>query len=190
MKLSRVKRICLDNEELVVKRAQSGLDVTTWIGTMSAMYPVHGIEMNARLAAQIWELDQKKLGNMYIVDADDYEKVTLISKDELEAMPALMQIDENAEERPDLEKICVINGWILLKDRTTDAGWLMREEMLAPVEGGTVTYFQMNPGRNLIGIYAGGELEAAVCCTKWQHSDLTKAVFRTIAQMYAEGIVG
>lgn len=192
MKLSRVKRVCMDHEELVVKQAESGLDVTTWIGARHALYPVHGLEMNLKLAIQIWELDQKKLKTIY-TDEDTEEKgecFSLITRKDLEAMPPLIAVGETTE--PGLKPVCHINEKVILMDRETKKSWYFWEDMLAPVEGGELTYHLLNgdTGRNTVGVYAGGQLEAVIWCTPWRQDEVMGMIFAEIAEMYAAKIGG
>ena len=54
MKLSKVKRIVLNHEEMRIARADTGIDVRTWIGVDMAMYPVHELVVTPMLLARIW----------------------------------------------------------------------------------------------------------------------------------------
>ena len=90
MKLSKVKKVCMDASEIIVKRADTGIDVRTWIGTNSALYPVRGLDMSAELAIRIWEIEPKKLRDIEInQDTDENEATTLIKAlEELKALGA------------------------------------------------------------------------------------------------------
>ena len=196
MKLSRVKRICLDHGELVVKRAQSGLDVSTWIGARHALFPVHGLEINLKMAINIWELDQKKLKNLY-TDEDTEEKgecFSLIRRVELESMPPLIAVDGAEDlEAPGLMKVCTLNEKIILMDRETKKGWWFWKDMLEPVEGGEIRYHLINEdtGRNVVGIYAGGKLEAVIWCMPIDNrEEVVGKVIESLSEIYAESIGG
>lgn len=187
MKLSKVKKVCMDAFEIIVKKAEVGLDVRTWIGTSDAMYPVRGLEMSAELAIRIWEIEQKKLKDIRIEqDEENEEALTLIMREDLEGFSFLGDYfaDENADKVPGLARIATIENYVLLMDRDTGEGWIIRENRLEPVEGTQLIYIRLEKSRNLIGIYGGGTLEAVVYGMRWKRSEYLKSVIEKIVETY------
>ena len=191
MKLSKVKKVCMDASEIIVKRADTGIDVRTWIGTQSALYPVRGLDMSAELAIRIWEIEQKKLRSMEInQDTDEEEAATRITREDLEKISFMGDTFADAydEETPGLAKIATIDNWIILEDRNTGKAWAMRADKLEPVEGTRLLFVQTEGYGNLIAIYADGILEAAVYAMPWERNDYLKSVIHEIAKIdRAEG---
>lgn len=189
MKLSKVKKVCMDGGYIVVKKAACGLDITTWIGTTSALYPVRGMTMNAGLAVRIWEIEPKKLKDLEIMeDTEDDEAPTLIQHDDLESFEFLIDpfTNESEENYPGLARIATIDGWILLADRDTKEGWVFREDKLGPVEGNGLMYIPMAKGDGRIAVYGSGQLEAVIFAAKWTASDYIKAKIGQIAEVYRQ----
>ena len=189
MKLSKVKKVCTDSGEIVVKRANCGLDITTWIGTNSAMYPVRGMTMNTALAVRIWEIEAKKLNDMRIEeDTEDSEAPTLIDRLDLESFEFLVDplTNEGEEKYPGLTKIATIDGRILLADRDTKEGWVFREDKLGPVEGNGLLYIPLAKGDGRIAVYGSGQLEAVIYAAPWTASDYMKAIISQIADVYRQ----
>ena len=187
MKLSKVKKVCTDSGEIVVKRANCGLDITTWIGTNSAMYPIRGMTMNTALAVRIWEIEAKKLHDMRIQeDTEDDEAMTLIMQVDLRSFEFLIDplTNEGEEAYPGLRKIATIDGYILLADRDTKEGWVFREDKLGPVEGNGLMYIPLAKGEGKIAVYGSGQLEAVIYAAKWTASDYMKAIISQIAEMH------
>lgn len=187
MKLSKVKKVCLDAFDIIVKKADTGIDIRTWIGTCDAMYPVRGMEMSAELAIRIWEIEGKKLKDIRVEqDTEEEEAATLIMRGDLEKFSFLGDTlaDAYEEDTPGLVRIATIDNWVLLMDRKTGEGWVIRENRLAPVEGARILYIPSDESKNLIGIYGGGMLEAVVYAARWSASDYLKAVIQKIVETY------
>ena len=186
MKLSKVKKVCLDGGYIVVKKADKGLDINTWIGTNSALYPVRGMTMNAAMAVRIWEIEGKKLNEMTILeDTEDDEALTLISQEDLEGIDFLIDpiTPENANEHPGLKKIATIDGYILLTDRDTGKSWVFREDKLAPVEGNNLIYIPVKSDRYEVAVYGDGELQAVIHAGKWNTFDVLGNTIGWIAKV-------
>lgn len=184
MKLSKVKKVCMDASEIIVKRADTGIDVRTWIGTNSALYPVRGLDMSAELATRIWEIEPKKLRDIEInQDTDENEATTLITREELEKISFMGDTFSDAyeQETPGLVNIATINNWNILADRKTGKAWAMRANKLEPVEGTRLLFIPIEENRNLIAIYADGILEAAVYASPWKRNDYLKSIIQEIA---------
>ena len=184
MKLSKVKKVCLDASEIIVKRADTGIDVRTWIGTNSALYPVRGLDMSAELAIRIWEIEPKKLRDFEInQDTDENEATTLITREELEKISFMGDTFSDAyeQETPGLVNIATINNWNILEDKKTGKAWAMRANKLEPVEGTRLLFIPIEENRNLIAIYADGILEAAVYAFPWKRNDYLKSIIQEIA---------
>ncbi len=184
MKLSKVKKVCLDASEIIVKRADTGIDVRTWIGTNSALYPVRGLDMSAELAIRIWEIEPKKLRDIEInQDTDENEATTLITREELEKISFMGDTfaDAYEQETPGLVNIATINNWNILEDKKTGKAWAMRANKLEPVEGTRLLFIPIEENRNLIAIYADGILEAAVYASPWKRNDYLKSIIQEIA---------
>lgn len=187
MKLSKVKRVCVDASEIIVKRADTGIDIRTWIGTNTALYPVRGMDIKAELAIKIWEIEPKKLRNMEIIqDTDEDEALTLIERSDLEQLSFLGDVYAAAydEETPGLINIATINNCTLLLDKKTMDGWVIRKDKLAPIEGDRLLFIPVEENRNLIAVYGGGYLEAALYAIRWEKDDFMKDVMRKISEIY------
>ena len=187
MKLSKVKKVCLDAFDIIVKKADTGIDIRTWIGTCDAMYPVRGMEMSTELAIRIWEIEGKKLKDIRVdQDTDEEEAMTLIMREDLEKFSFLGDTlaDAYEEETPGLAKIATIENWVLLMDRKTGKGWVIKENRLAPVEGTSLLYIPLEENRNTIGIYGDGILEAVVYAARWNKSDYMKMIIQKIVETY------
>ena len=186
MKLSKVKKVCLDGGYIIVKKVDKGIDISTWIGTQSALYPVRGMTMNAALAVRIWEIEGKKLNEMQILeDTEDDEALTLISQEDLKGIDFLIDpiTPVNANEHPGLKKIATIDGYILLTDRDTEKSWVFREDKLAPVEGNNLIYIPVKSDRYQIAVYGDGELQAVIYAGKWNTYDLLGNTIGLIAKV-------
>ena len=186
MKLSKVKKVCLNSGTIIVKKAACGLDINTWIGTNSALYPVRGMTMNAGLAVRIWEIERKKLNEMEILeDTEDDEALTLITQEDLESIDFLIDpiTPENADEHPGLKKIATIDGYILLADRLTEKSWVFKEDKLAPVEGNNLIYIPVKSYSHQIAVYGDGELQAVISAGKWNTFDLLGNTIGLIAKV-------
>ena len=191
MKLSKVKKICTGAETIIVKRAETGIDINTWIGVNSAMYPVRGMEMTAAMAIRIWEIEEKKQRKMEILeDTEGFEAGTLITREELESLPFMGDTfeEESGPDYPGLVKIATIDGMIVLLDKKTNKAVIFREEKLDPVEGSHLIYIPVQERSQLVAVYSDGILEAVIFTIPWNRNDYTKNTFRQIAEIYeAEG---
>ena len=189
MKMSKVKKVCLDGGYIIVKKVDKGIDISTWIGTQSAIYPVRGMKIDTALAVRIWEIESKKLRDMEIIeDTEDGEAPTLISREDLEQIDFLIDplTPENADEYPGLIKIATIDGYIMLADRDTKKGWVFREDKLGPVEGSHLTYIPIEKGRGVIAVYGDGELQAVIFAANWNANDYLKGTIRQITEVYRQ----
>jgi len=185
MKLSKVKKVCMDTGTIVIKKAEMGMDIKTWIGTNSALYPVRGIDMNAALAVRIWEIEQKKLRDMQILeDCEGKEATTLIDREELESLDFLADtLTADNNEVPGLINIATINGYIMLLDREKNDAFVFKEDKLSPVEGERLLYIPINDSGRLVAIYSDGILEAVIIAMKWDKSEYIKGVISRIAEV-------
>lgn len=185
MKLSKVKKVCMDAGTIVIKKAEMGMDIKTWIGTNSALYPVRGIDMNAALAVRIWEIEQKKLRDMEIQeDTEEVEAATMIDREELESLDFLADtLTADNDEVPGLINIATINGYVMLLDREKNDAFVFKEDRLAPVEGKRLMYIPVEGNRRLIAVYSDGILEAVIYTMEWDKSDYLKAVISRIAEV-------
>ena len=185
MKLSKVKKVCMDAGTIVIKKAEMGMDIKTWIGTNSALYPVRGIDMNAALAVRIWEIEQKKLRDMEIQeDTEEVEAATLIDREELESLDFLADtLTADNDEVPGLINIATINGYVMLLDREKNDAFVFKEDKLAPVEGERLMYIPVYDRSGLVAVYSDGILEAVIYAMKWDKSEYIKAVISRIAEV-------
>ena len=185
MKLSKVKKVCMDAGTIVIKKAEMGMDIKTWIGTNSALYPVRGIDMNAALAVRIWEIEQKKLRDMEIQeDTEEVEAATLIDREELESLDFLADtMTADNDEVPGLINIATINGYVMLMDREKNDACVFKEDRLAPVEGERLMYIPVEGNRRLIAVYSDEILEAVIYTMGWDKSEYLKAVISRIAEV-------
>ena len=185
MKLSKVKKVCMDAGTIVIKKAEMGMDIKTWIGTNSALYPVRGIDMNAALAVRIWEIEQKKLRDMEIQeDTEEVEAPTLIDREELESLDFLADtMTADNDEVPGLINIATINGYVMLMDREKNDACVFKEDRLAPVEGERLMYIPVEGNRRLIAVYSDEILEAVIYTMGWDKSEYLKAVISRIAEV-------
>ena len=186
MKLSKVKKVCMDTGYIIVKKLDKGIDISTWIGTNSALYPVRGMTMSAALAVRIWEIEQKKLKDIEILeDTEGAEAPTLITQEALEWVDFLIDplTPDNAEEYPGLLKIATIDGYILLADREENRGLVFREDKLAPVEGTNLSFMPVENSPNMIAVYGDGELQAVIFAARWDASDYLKGTIRKIIEV-------
>lgn len=189
MKLSKVKKVCMDAGQIIVKKADTGIDINTWIGTNDALYPVRGLTMNAGLAIRIWEIEQKKMAEIDILeDTEEDEVPTLIRREELESLDFLADTltDKDRDEYPGLLRIARIDSTILMLDRKTNKAWVFRETKLGPIEGKNLMFIPVEEDRGLIAVYADGILEAVIYAAPWDASEYMKATIRQIAEIYRE----
>lgn len=189
MKLSKVKKVCMEAGQIIVKKADTGIDINTWIGTNNALYPVRGLSMNAEVAIKIWEIEQKKLMEFEILeDTEEDEARTLINREELESLDYLADTltDKNKDEYPGLTRIARIDNKILMLDKKNNKAWVFRETKLAPIEGTNLMFIPVEEGRGLMAVYSDGILEAVIYAAAWNASDLMKETIRQIAEIYRE----
>lgn len=169
----------LDSGSLAVIRANTGIDVQTWVGSDTAMYPVHELVLTPQLAARIWELTEKQINQLHISDNGLGNDFSLISAGDLEALPMLAEAEEG---EPNMERVCEINGWILLKEKATGDGYLIRTAALGPVEGGRIQFFK-DEGC-VIACYSDGKLEAAFYGYSWDAMENVQNIFETVSNMW------
>ena len=180
MKLSKVKKICVDEEEIIVTRAGgAGIDTNYWIGVMSAMYPVHGMAITTGIAANIWDLDERKLNKMRLVNSWDGDECVLITAADREGMNAMA---EGEDGDGNLRRICTIDNWILLLDERDGGGWILKKDFLKPVDDGRLNFFH-EEGSNIIAAYSNGKLEAVFHCARWSVLESFAEKFDTIRKM-------
>lgn len=181
MKLSKVKRIVLNYERLCITRADTGIDVRTWIGVDQAMYPVHELVVTPALMARIWELSEKQIHTLHISDEfSENNEAVLLRAGELEQMPALGEA-ENGE--PNLERVCQMDNQIILMNKRTGKALCFSADLLAPVEGGRIQFFAED-NRKEIAVYSDGILEAAIYADDWRGSDYMMDRFGKIAKIW------
>ena len=99
MKLSKVKKVVLNHGSLCVAKAETGLDVRTWVGCDMAMYPVHELYMTPALAARIWELTGKQVNALRITEEIDSNRPLLIMPEDLERLPMLAEAERRIDDR-------------------------------------------------------------------------------------------
>lgn len=179
MKLSKVKRVVLNNGSLCVARAQTGIDVQTWVGCDMAMYPVHELYVTPSLVATIWELTGKQIAALHITEEATSNLPTLISEEHLEALPMLAEA-ENGE--PNLYELCRIDGNVILMEKETGTARYFREDLLAPTEG-RVQYFG-EKGSHITGVYSDGVLEAAIYAGKWETNEILTKKIEMLAKIW------
>lgn len=66
MKLSKIKRVCVDAGQLRVVDTigNSNNLVMQWVGTKEALYPVEGVTVNEEMLQVLWELSDKTMEAM------------------------------------------------------------------------------------------------------------------------------
>lgn len=178
MRLSKVKKIVLDSGTMAVLRANTGIDVQTWIGCDNVMYPVHEIVLTPQLAARIWELTEKQIHQLRIRD-DSGNDFSLINPSDLEELPALAEAEGGEQ---NMKRICQINQWILLKEASTGKGYIINCAHMAPIEGGRVQFFKEEDS-NIIAAYSDGKLEAAFYGVRWTNLEGLSERIEEIATM-------
>ena len=183
MKLSKVKKVVLNHGALCVERAETGLDVRTWIGADDAMYPVHELYMTAVLAARIWELTPKQINTLHIDEDENSNIGTLIGAEDLENLPALAEAEGGV---PTLYELCRIDGKVILMNSKTGKARYFREDVLAPTEG-MLQYFG-EEGSPIVGAYSNGVLEAAIYTGRWEDNDMLKLKIQKIAEIWEQKI--
>ncbi len=158
VKLSKVKKICLSRGTIICAQAETGMDIHSWIGTNSVMYPVHDLVMTAELACRIWEVESKKLQELFLCTRmkDDDSANSIIIND-LEQFPFLGE----SEGEPAIRKICRIDDVDILYDSVLSKVYAYPSEILGPIEGGKIKYYRLG---DWIGIYGDGQIEAAAWC--------------------------
>lgn len=183
MKLSKVKKVVLNHGSLCVARANTGIDVQTWIGCEMALYPVHELVVTPMLAARIWELNEKQIHTLRITEGvAESNQPLLIQPEDLENMA--MQAEAEKGE-PNLERICQIDNEILLLNKRTGKAYCFSAEYLGPVEGGRVQFFAED-NSNIIAVYSDGKLEAAIYASNWQAMEHMTRKFESIAHIWME----
>lgn len=186
MKLSKVKKLVLNYEQLRIARADTGIDVQTWIGVDMAMYPVHELVVTPMLMARIWELNEKQIHSLNISDGyagntENTESV-LLSAGELEELPMLGEAEGG---EPNLERVCQMDKDIILMNSRTGKAVFFSADLLGPVEGSRIQYFAED-GSNIVAVYSDGKLEAAIYASDWKASDPMMEKFRKIAMIWGE----
>ncbi len=158
MKLSKVKKICMKRGTIICAQAETGLDRNSWIGTNEVMYPVRELVMTAELACKLWEVESKKLQDLYLSTnmKSEHNTGSRIIED-LEAIPYL----GDSEGDPYIRSICKLDSDVILFDSKLNKVYSYSAELLAPIEGGKIKHFRMG---DWIGIYGNGLIEAAVWC--------------------------
>ena len=73
MKLSKVKKVCMDAGQIIVKKADTGIDINTWIGTNNALYPVRGLSMNAELCYHPDATEEHRKARFEACTGGDYD---------------------------------------------------------------------------------------------------------------------
>lgn len=179
MKLSKVKRVVLNYGSLCVARAETGLDVRTWVGCDMAMYPVHELYMTPALAATIWELTGKQISALHITENADSNAPTLINAEDLEKLPMLAEAEGG---EPNLYELCRIDGNVILVERETGKARYFREDLLAPTEG-RIQYFGEKDD-SIVGAYNDGVLEAAIYAGKWETTEILAKKIETLAEIW------
>ena len=179
MKLSKVKKVVLTSGTLCVAKADTGLDVRTWVGCDMAMYPVHSLYMTPMLAAQIWELTGKQVNALRITEEEDSNRPLLIMPSDLEQLPMLAEA-ENGD--PNLYELCRIDGNVILIEQDTGRARYFRESLLAPTEG-RIQYFGERKS-HIVGAYSEGVLEAAIYTSRWEENDILTKKLEKLAEVF------
>ena len=170
----------LDSGSLAVIRANTGIDVQTWVGSDTAMYPVHELVLTPQLAARIWELTEKQINQLHISDDGLGNDFTLINPAELEELSVLAEAESGG---PNMVRVCEIDRWILLEEKATGKGFLVETRMMGPVDGGRIQFFKAEDS-NLIGCYSDGKLEAAFYAGRWDVLESVQRVFEIVSDMW------
>ncbi len=168
MKLSKVKKICIGKGTIICAQAETGIDVRSWIGTNDVMYPVHDLLMTAELACRIWEVDAKKIQELFLCTKVK-EEGSVIPRiiDDLENFPLLGESGGS----PSIRRICSIDNDVILYDSLDGKIYMYPIDLIAPVEGRQIRYFKVG---DWIGIYGDGQLEAAIWSRQPEEELMTK----------------
>ena len=187
MKLSKVKKICMDSGEIMVKKAQTGLDVDTWIGSYGALYPVHGFSMTGQLAVKVWEIEDKKLKDMRIHDDSVDSALTHVTREELEGLPVLVdaRVREDAED-PGLRHMATVSKYMILQNRETGKVRVLSEKYMEPIEGTRIFYIPIDEEDMKIAVYGDGELQAVLTTLRWESNDWLVRVFEDISTVWMD----
>lgn len=179
MKLSKVKKVVLNHGSLCVAKAETGLDVRTWVGCDMAMYPVHELYMTPALVARIWELTGKQMNALRITEEIDSNKPLLITPGDLQGLPMLAEAESG---EPNLYELCRIDGNVILIERDSGRARYFREDLLGPTEG-RIVYFGESRD-NIIGAYSNGVLEAAIYTGRWEANDILTKKIEKLAEVW------
>ena len=179
MKLSKVKKVVLNHGSLCVAKAETGLDVRTWVGCDMAMYPVHELYMTPALVARIWELTGKQMNALRITEEIDSNQPLLITPGDLQGLPMLAEAESG---EPNLYELCRIDGNVILIESDTGRARYFREDLLAPTEG-RIRYFGESGG-DIVGAYADGVLEAAIYTGRWEANEILTKKMEVLASVF------
>ncbi len=183
MKLSKVKRVVLRHNSLCVARADTGIDVQTWIGCDMAMYPVHELVITPELAARIWELTEKQIRELNITDSVMSNLPTLISRGDLEKLPMLAEAEQG---EPNMVQLCCIDDMVILMNQRTGRAYYFDLDLLGPTEGRR-QYFAEDNSR-VVGVYSDGVLEAAIYAGDWTETDILYSKIGKIAEIWRNAV--
>ena len=179
MKLSKVKKVVLNHGSLCVAKAETGLDVRTWVGCDMALYPVHELYMTPALAARIWELTGKQISALHITEDDDTNPTVLIEPSDIERLPMLAEAEDGV---PTMYELCRIDGNVILIDSETGRASYFREDLLAPTEG-QIRYFGEKDS-HIVGAYSDGVLEAAIYTGRWEANEILTMKIEKLAEVW------
>lgn len=179
MKLSKVKKVVLNHGSLCVAKAETGLDVRTWVGCDMAMYPVHELYMTPALISRIWELTGKQINALHITEEVDSNMPLLITAGDLEELPMLAETESG---EPNLYELCRIDGNVILIESETGRARYFREDLLAPTEG-RIQYFG-EKGSYIVGVYSEGVLEAAIYTGRWEANEILTKKIEKLAKVF------
>ena len=183
MKLSKVKRVVLNHKSLCVARADTEIDVQTWIGCDMAMYPVHELVITPELAARIWELTEKQIRDLHITDAENSNLPILIGRNDLERLPMLAEAEQG---EPNMLELCCIDNMVILMNQRTGRAYYFDLDLLGPTEGRRQYFAEDNS--HVVGVYSDGVLEAAIYVGDWTRTEILYSKMGKIAEIWRNAV--
>ena len=183
MKLSKVKRVVLNHKSLCVARADTGIDVQTWIGCDMAMYPVHELVITPELAARIWELTEKQIRDLRITNEENSNLSILIGRADLEKLPMLAEAEQG---EPNMLELCCIDDMVILMNQRTGKAYYFDLDLLGPTEGRRQYFAEDNS--HVVGVYSDGVLEAAIYVGDWTETEILYSKIGKIASIWRNAV--
>lgn len=148
MKLAKVKGLCQTAGAVVTVQKDAGLDIKTWVGDGSSLYPLRGIQLNAEEIRSLWDVDQDKMAAREV--AAEGNVLSLLCA-------ADIFIDG---EHTGIEEICDINGMLMLYDTRRERSILLNTKYLAPCNNKDRAFAWLDAGG--VAVYGQNVLEAIV----------------------------